>query len=152
MYHTHTESWDLLYTHGQLGEAGRHTHTHTHTHTHRSGKQKVGVMANFVACYLVGVPLGLVLSFTYHQSILGLWWGQVPFYVCSCVFAFICVLICVLLCVVTCVLLCVLICVLLCVVLCVLVRMLGCVLGCVPMCPLFRFLRPVVALAYTIAY
>jgi hypothetical protein len=42
-----------------------------------SGKQKVGVIANFVACYLVGVPLGLVLSFHYRQSILGLWWGQV---------------------------------------------------------------------------
>lgn len=41
-----------------------------------SGKQKIGVMANFFACYLVGVPLGLVLSFSYKQSILGLWWGQ----------------------------------------------------------------------------
>jgi MATE family multidrug resistance protein len=41
-----------------------------------SGKQKIGVMANFFACYVVGVPLGLLLSFHYKMSILGLWWGQ----------------------------------------------------------------------------
>ena len=41
-----------------------------------SGKQKVGVQANLFACYLVGMPIGLMLSFYYQQSILGLWWGQ----------------------------------------------------------------------------
>jgi Na+-driven multidrug efflux pump len=44
-----------------------------------SGKQQVGVMANLFACYVVGVPLGLFLSFrsTAMTGILGLWWGQV---------------------------------------------------------------------------
>ena len=37
------------------------------------------MIANFVACYLVGVPLGLLLSFHYRQNLLGLWWGQVLF-------------------------------------------------------------------------
>jgi MATE family multidrug resistance protein len=41
-----------------------------------SGKQKIAVAANFVACYLVGVPMGLLLSFYFEEGIRGLWWGQ----------------------------------------------------------------------------
>jgi len=41
-----------------------------------SGKQTVAVAANFVACYLVGVPMGLMLAFNFEQGVLGLWWGQ----------------------------------------------------------------------------
>mmetsp|Transcript_54482 Transcript_54482/g.129415 ORF Transcript_54482/g.129415 Transcript_54482/m.129415 type:complete len:541 (+) Transcript_54482:38-1660(+) len=42
-----------------------------------SGKQQVGFMANLVACYLLGIPLGLLLAFPLKMGILGLWWGQV---------------------------------------------------------------------------
>ncbi|EKX49295.1 hypothetical protein GUITHDRAFT_93333 [Guillardia theta CCMP2712] len=42
-----------------------------------SGKQQVGLVANLVACYLIGIPLGLTMSFYYGHGILGLWWGQV---------------------------------------------------------------------------
>lgn len=42
-----------------------------------SGKQRIGFIANLVACYLIGIPLGLFLAFPMRKGILGLWWGQV---------------------------------------------------------------------------
>ncbi|KAI9179071.1 ethionine resistance protein [Blastocladiella emersonii ATCC 22665] len=39
------------------------------------GKQKVGAMFNLGAYYLLGIPLGLILTFVAKVGLSGMWWG-----------------------------------------------------------------------------
>ena len=41
-----------------------------------SGRQTLGAKMNFVAYYLLGVPLGCVLAFRLHWGVEGLWYGM----------------------------------------------------------------------------
>ena len=41
-----------------------------------SGSQAVGAKLNFVAYYIVGIPLGCIFAFLLHQGVVGLWIGM----------------------------------------------------------------------------
>lgn len=41
-----------------------------------SGRQNIGAQLNFVAYYMLGIPFGCVLAFTFGQGVVGLWIGM----------------------------------------------------------------------------
>ena len=40
-----------------------------------SGRQGLGAYLNFVAYYVAGIPIGILLAFQYHYNVMGLWFG-----------------------------------------------------------------------------
>ena len=39
------------------------------------GRQKLGMIANFISFYVVGIPAGYVMAFLLNQQLLGVWFG-----------------------------------------------------------------------------
>lgn len=42
-----------------------------------SGRQYIGAMINFVAYYIIGIPIGVLLGFKADLKVIGLWSGMV---------------------------------------------------------------------------
>ena len=40
-----------------------------------SGRQSLSALLNFVAYYIVGLPLGILFAFHFHYGVMGLWVG-----------------------------------------------------------------------------
>ncbi|KAI9143277.1 mate-domain-containing protein [Paraphysoderma sedebokerense] len=40
-----------------------------------SGKQKIGAVANLLAYYVIGLPLGILFTYVLKLNLVGIWWG-----------------------------------------------------------------------------
>ena len=41
-----------------------------------SGRQYIGAIVNFVAYYIIGIPLAVVIGFKTHLGVIGIWIGM----------------------------------------------------------------------------